>query len=55
MNLVGSELSRLIIYYFFSTLKMTRDVPAFETVGQELAGMDKVDTFQISNLSKNGL
>lgn len=30
-------------------------MPALEIVGQELAGMDKMDTFQVSNLNKNAL
>jgi len=46
MNLAGSELSR----FSFVNFKMTRDMSAFETVGQESAGMDKVDTFQISKI-----
>lgn len=35
--------------------KTTRDAPALEIVGQELAGMDKMEAFQISNLNKNAL
>lgn len=39
----------------FFNFKMTRDVPALEIVGQELAGIDKMNTFQTPNLNKNAL